>query len=298
MQKIFFIIVFCTFCVSNLANAMTTNEYVAALEQKLFGVTYLNQSLSNRIDRIEKQIYDNNYSGTPEERLSKIDKIYPKSEFETGKISIAKDANTLNLQNDKWYTQNYPEIEEKADYNNYPIVSQIEQSIYKTNFQGEDIYKRLARLEKELYGNVKTNESLQQRVENLKSVLPKKHYSRFAPQNIGFEDFGLKVPSDYKVSSANNNFQNSFDTSAAMRELEIETFNKSYDNELLSKRLERLENFYFGSISMGQSEEYRINRLASVIMNNKTNGYLQMPKGAQWAGILMNLLVIGLGLLL
>ncbi len=291
MRIIIIITAFCLFFTANIANAMSTNEYVTALEQKLFGMTYQNQPLSSRIDRIEQQIYDSSYSGSPEERLSKIDKIYPKSEFETETIQ-SQNYNS----NDKWYTQDYPEPEEKADYNSYPIVSEIEQSIYKKDFQGEDIYKRLARLEKELYGNVKNEESLQNRVEALKSVLPKKHYNRFAAQDFGFKNFGLNTPSEYDISPSGNGY---FDSNSILSELEKETFNKSYGNEQLERRLERLESFYFGGISYGQDKEDRINRLASVVLNGKTRDTgIQIPRGAQWAGILMNLLVIGLGFLL
>jgi len=90
-----------------------------------------------------------------------------------------------------------------------------------------------------------------------------------------------------------------FDTNSIVRELERETFNRSYDNDQLERRLNRLESFYFGGISAGQDKDDRINRLASVVLNGKMRDTgIQIPRGAQWAGILMNLLVIGLGFLL
>lgn len=289
MRKIIIISVFYLFFVMNIANAMSTNEYVAALEKKLFGVTYQEQPLAGRIDRIEQQIYDNSYSGSPEERLSKIDKIYPKSEFEAEKVQMQRRTEKV-VPSDKWYTQDYTESEE-SDYNRYPIVSEIEQSIYKTDFQGEDIYKRLERLEKEIYGNVKNEESLQQRVEALKTFLPKKHHNRFAAK-----DFGLYSFSEKAVPSKNNEY---FDANLIVKKLEKETFNKSYDNEQLERRLDRLESFYFGGISSGQDDNDRVNRLASVVLNGKMRDTgMQMPRGSQWAGILMNLLIIGLGFLL
>ncbi len=283
--------IFLIFSANHVA-AMTTNEYISALEQKLFGTTYENQSSTSRIDRIEMQIYDNSYSGSDAERLSKIDKIYPKSEFENASSQTASAPTSTD-----WYTQTYPEPEEKADYNNYPIVSEIEQSIYKRNYQGEDIYKRLSRLEQELYGNVKHEQSLQERVESLKSVLPKKHYNRFTAENMGFKDFGMNTPTDYAAYAPSNG--NYFDTNSIINELEIETFNKSYGQDDMQRRIERLEHFYFGGVSMGQNEQDRINKLASVVYSARNmSPYSQMPKGGQWAGVLMNLLMIGLGFLL
>lgn len=287
MRKILIITTFCFVFICNNTFAMTTNEYITYLEEKLFGANFSNQTISERIDRIEMQIYDNNYAGSTEERLAKIEKIYPKEELET------QSPNSQNYYEENWYKQNYPE-EETSNYNNYPIINQIEEKIYKRNYQGEDIYSRLARLEQELYGNIKNDQTLQDRVESLKSVLPNKHYNRFSAQNVGLDDFGLNTPSEYQKTS--NVY---FDKQSIVEELELETFNKSFEREHLSKRLDRLENYYFGNISMNSNDSDRINRLATVIMNkNGMNNYPRMPKGAQWAGILMNLLMIGLGFLL
>ena len=86
MRIIIIISVFCLFFTANIANAMSTNEYVAALEQKLFGMTYQNQPLAGRIDRIEQQIYDNSYSGSPEGYLKSI-KFIPKVNLKKKKFS-------------------------------------------------------------------------------------------------------------------------------------------------------------------------------------------------------------------
>lgn len=286
MRLIIYLAAFLMLFYTTCANAITTIEYVNALERTLFGTIYDKQNIQTRIDRIEKQIYDNNYTGSPEERLAKIDKIYPKTDFETQKIQ------NNEISSDEWYSQDYPEEPEKADYNNYPVVSEIEQTIYKKDFKGEDIYKRLARLEQDLYGNAKEDLNLQERVTNLKSVLPKKHYDRFSANNFGFKDFGLKQPKEYVSESP-------FSSEEIVKELELETFNKTYENDIVSHRIERLENYYFGGASFGQSEEERLSRIASITMNSRNmKDYFPSGKGAQWAGILMNLLMIGLGFLL
>lgn len=286
MRIILFIITVCCLLISNASQAMTTNEYVSAIEKKLFGITYEKQPMNERVDRIEMQIYDNHYTGNPEERLSKIDKIYPKSEFETGQSQHPQNF-TYNNSNDDWYDQDY---QEPSKYNNYPIVSEIEQNIYKKNYQGEDIYNRLARLEKELYGNVKNDLSLQERVENLKSALPKKHYDRFADNNKSFNNFGVQNPTEYTSN---------FDTNLIINELEMETFHKTYKNDNAKRRIDRLEQYYFGATTTGQSDEERLNKIATFALNSPNmNNYFPSTKGAQWAGILMNLLLIGLSFLL
>lgn len=285
MQKIIIVILFFFISFCSFASALTNDEYISALEKRLFGITYDKEKISKRIDRIEMHIYDNSYSGSIEERLEKIDKIYPKYEFETNAI-----ATSTPVSSD--YYQEYPINQEESDYNNYPIVNEIEQHIYNHNYSGEDIYKRLNRLEKELYGVTKNEESLQERVESLKAVLPKKHYEKFASKELGFEDFGLKTPSEYQNKSQYSN-------SDIVAQLELNAFNKVYDNDNMDKRLGRLEHYYFGGITNERNEMTRLNRLASVAMSSKNmNEYFPTPKGAQWVGILMNLLVFGLGFLL
>ena len=278
MQKILIIITCLVFIISNTAYSMTTKEYVNALETKLFGTTFPKQTLEERVDRIEMKIYDNCYSGSAEERLLKIDKIYPKEEFETGKITQTVP---------QTYSQEDLQIEEPADYNSYPIVSKIEENIFKQNYSGEDIYKRLARLEQELYGNVKSSESLEARVERLRSILPEKKPNYFASRGSG------SSAASYMQNSENN-------SSDILSELEKETFNKVYKKDSTSKRIERLENYYYGGVSMGQNENDRLLKLATVVMSSRgmKDYYPQTSKGAQWAEILMNILIVGLGLLM
>ncbi|MCR4880942.1 MAG: hypothetical protein K6A44_03205 [bacterium] len=253
---------------------MTSAEYVSALENKLFGVTYEGQNIDNRIDRIEKQIYDNVYAGTPEVRLSKIDKIYPQSDFER----------TTNNNQSYYNNQEYYEEIPEADYNNYPIVSKIERTIYQKDYSGEDIYKRLSRLENELYGSEKSNLTLQERVENLKSVLPKKERHSVA-SNFSYDKI--------------DNGGGYFDTDKAITALEKGAFRKTFELDDDERRLSRLEHYYFGQTSAGQPADDRITRLATVATADKeSNSALSAMKNAQWAEILMNLLIIGLGFIL
>ena len=79
----------------------------------------------------------------------------------------------------------------------------------------------------------------------------------------------------------------------------LQTFNKTYSYENMQKRIERLEKFYLGGISFGESDTERLKKIASITMNTTNmNSYFPQSKGSQWAGILMNLLIIGLGFLL
>ena len=57
--------------------------------------------------------------------------------------------------------------EENYTYNNYPMITKIEQNIFQQTFEGEDIYQRLSRLERSLYKKSFDNEALSDRVDRL-----------------------------------------------------------------------------------------------------------------------------------
>jgi len=286
MQKFFLSLILPFIFITNCAFSMTSNEYVGHLEKKLFGVIYENENLDKRIDRIEMQIYDSSYKGSNEERLKKIYKIYPQESFEPA----VKQQKSQVAQN---YEDNYYEQEEKSDYNNYPIVSKIEQTIYQHDYQGEDIYKRLSRIETELYGHANNDMSLQQRVENLKSLLPKKRENNYFAQNYEFSDINSNIPYNYSYEPPKI-----YNLTSAIAELELQTFNKTFSGDVNEKRLERLESFYFGNSYNGKPQEERLAKLAGVVVNQRKNAYMPIPQGSQWAGFIINLLMIGLGFLL
>ena len=121
----------CILFFSGIANAMTTTEYVSKLEEQLFGLTYQSENLTQRIDRIEMQIYDNSYNGTPEERLEKIEKIYPKENFSiTNNNSSAYHPENQSTQ-DNWYQEDYPQEHEPAALGGECIRRNVKISKYK-----------------------------------------------------------------------------------------------------------------------------------------------------------------------
>ncbi len=280
MIKNIFICFIFIFLFSNAA--FCDSQYVTALENKLFGISYPNENYSQRVDRIEREIYGKNYIGNSEERLEKIYKIYPKEEL-------------LNINNYNQQTYDYSEDEYKeAENNDYPMVTLIEEKTLSKSYAHEDIYKRLDRLEEKLYGKIYNELSLNERVEKLKqqSKISNK------PQNFQERNSYYIPQNDSSMyGSTNSRISN------ILQEMELETFSHTYPDNSDNDRIRRLEQFYFGAYQDNLSEKQRLTKLAKMITKNNNYGYdygemRKMERNAQWAELIMNLLIIGLGLIL
>ena len=258
LKKIFLSLIF-IFLFSNIVLADT--EYVTALEKKLFGVNYPNDSYSKRVDRIEKEIYGKNYIGNSEERLEKIYKIYSKEEI-LG-LNNVNEYKTSDINNEDFEYKN-------SEYNEYPIITLIEEK---------------------LYGKIQSELSLNERVEKLK----KQTQLSNKPNN--------SQSSYYSHSDNYSVYNNNSRISNILQEMELETFSHSYPDNTDNDRIKRLEKFYFGAYQDSLSEKQRLTKLVKVISKNTnySNDYSEMTRlerNAQWAELIMNLLIIGLGLIL
>ena len=280
LKKIFVGLVF-VFLITN--NAFATEEYVSGLENKLFGKNYANENYTQRVDRIEREIYGKNYIGNSEERLEKIYKIYPQEEI----LNIKSYSNNTYYQN-----ENVPE--EYNEYNDYPIVTMLEEQTLLKSYKNEDIYKRLDRLEQKIYGNTQNNLSLNERVENLKSRI------KITKNNNIDKDSYYTDNNNYYNNEANSRISN------ILKEMEYETFSHAFPSDNSNTRINRLEKYYFGTYQDNMPEKQRLTKLAKVITkkydsNNYSKSYSDMTRierNAQWAELIMNLLIIGLGLIL
>ncbi len=281
LKKIFIIIIFLFFC-SNVV--LANSEYVDALETKLFGKTFTNESYSQRVDRIETEIYGKTYIGNSEERLEKIYKIYPKNE-----ILLSSNSSYKNTFQDEQSFYNNDE------YNDYPIITMIEEQILLKTYQNEDIYKRLDRLEQKIYGKTKNNLSLSERVDDLKSQIKISKKNR----QVNIQDNYSNIGAGYYDNTDNK-------ISNLLQEMEYETFSHSFSYDNTEDRLNRLEKYYFGTYQNNLSEKQRLTKLAKIISKKyDSEEYMKsykdtarMERNAQWAELIMNLLIIGLGFIL
>lgn len=271
-----------------LANVQLDN-----IERSLYGIDYSSDTDSVRIERLEKDIYGEKKSGDISKRIKNIqnDTGYVENNTST---PVNKNSNNLqnNLSNNlNSNLGNLRPIQQEDATVEYPIVDEMENEVFKTVYKNEDIYKRLDRLEKQVF-NRTTSDSLQERVDRLLiSVKPAKQqriadsYTADELDNY-YSNSGLEQINDQSVP-----FQ--------LAALEQDLLRNSFDRDNISSRLSRLEQKLFKRTFTSDSDISRLQRIM-VAYDAKKNSYKydnnrrmqNMATVSQIGGILLMILAI------
>jgi len=132
----------------------------------------------------------------------------------------------------------------------YPVVREMEIRVLGRDFSQEDIYIRLDRLEKAVFGAV-SQQSLSDRVDVLKSAV------LGAAQSADSDDLSY-------ASRDNESLK------ALLAQLESNLFKEVYADDDIENRIARLEKSIFDEVSDDYSEQERIDRIAAVIKAKPT----------------------------
>lgn len=127
-----------------------------------------------------------------------------------------------------------------SSYNNYPMVTKIEQNIFHKSYDNEDIYERLSRLEQSIYHQTYENDALADRVDRLS-------------KHANISDFPAFLVGD-------------------IERLERQHLSKTYSNESPEQRLERVEYQLLGATQSGDYED-RIENLKALAQRNSIDDY-------------------------
>lgn len=136
---------------------------IEKLENSLYGFTYSGESENSRLDRIENSVYGTVSTKSANERVARL-----KKDMATDLIGqeIEPVEDTFADPEDS-----YVEREPVAASNvNYPAVDELEEMVFNKNFHGEDIKKRLSKLEMQTFGK-EYNDDLSTRTDRLKAEL-------------------------------------------------------------------------------------------------------------------------------
>lgn len=146
------IIVLCSF--SSVTADELTN--LSIIEKDLFGVEYKNEDGTKRLNRIEKHIFGGTKTGPSAKRIQDIAdasgiSFMPKKTAEEKRIAAA-------------------DLEKEDTSVNYPVIDLMENKVFNKNFHGENVYKRVARLEQKAFGKSSEGE-LSTRTDKLKAAI-------------------------------------------------------------------------------------------------------------------------------
>ena len=206
------------------------SQYAAILskmENSLFGVEYVSQSDTSRLDRIEKMVYGESSSGAVTSRIAKLKNDVNADLFEK-EIKPVEDSFM-----DEDGNPVYEEVPKEDKSVKYLVVDTLEQRVFHRGYQALDIKSRLSNLEKQTFSQTFDNDDLNTRVERLKAqVMPKQetaaesennddNYS--APDN--FADSFYDDSSYERVSKGLTDFQSGFATKNATKTFNISIIN-------------------------------------------------------------------------
>ncbi len=265
MKKLLLILImFCTFYSASFALEPVTVQ-LGAIETSLWGFEYKKENEQTRLKRIEDTVFGEVDTKKPtQERINKINTA----------LGLESNALAENVQKD------LDEVE-SSDVN-YPVVDKLETEFLKQNYPKDTIYARLERLEVRLYG-AKQSGQLNERVSKLveSSSASKMTYSQ--------ED----SPYSYSQQQPNRAMQsfNPYDNDSYLQisGLENSLFGKTYGQESMDVRLDRLEKKIFQRSFSADDEFTRLQRLQAASTAKNTAKYYDSNKFQKYASTGMQL---------
>ena len=129
---------------------------ISKMENSIWGFEYSQDDVSKRLSRIENNVFGKmNTNLSEKERINKLNEALGFESFE--------DSTKQAYELDK--------TEEVAGIN-YPQIDALENQMFQTTYEKENIYKRLERLEKKIFGSAQEG-NLASRTDRLKSYVNK-----------------------------------------------------------------------------------------------------------------------------
>lgn len=269
----FAVLIVLFFGVPSFANAPVQSQ-LEIIEKQVWGFSYDKENDTERIERLEKQIFGTtNPKLTQEKRIEKITK-------------------SLGLETYKEVTSPLSDLyvpEKGGEGVEYPQIDRLENILLGNVYKEENIYARLERLEKKVFG-AKQQGDLSQRTDALKN-------------HVASNDLAYRDPASYYGSSyTNQSYTDAYsasDVQLQLSALENLMFQTSYSNEPIPNRLTRLENKIFKRDFKEDDDGIRLSRIQAAATAGKTAKYYDNNKfqkfastGMQAASILLMILAL------
>ncbi|MBQ2644375.1 hypothetical protein IJG14_02220 [bacterium] len=249
----------------------TELDNLATIEKEIFGIEYRDDNTTTRLNRLEKHLFGQTKTGANTERINRIAEVsgisfMPKPTQEQQRIAQA-------------------DLEPEDSNVSYPIIDMMENEIFKKIYQGENVYKRVERLEQKTFGKIFDGD-LSQRTDKLKaSILTVKPEKITYDENYNPSNFGNKS-SNLPMTQYNNDneyfytpnplltqkAQNSYITGMAA------PLNQSYYNSYGNNTsdfefaLSAAENMLLGKTNNTETVHERLNKLEKKIFKKTYSG--------------------------
>lgn len=264
---------FCTLACTNIAPCQpleNVSTHLSKIETSLWGFDYSKESEINRLSRIEQSVFGSaDTNSSIEKRIEKINKSLG---FETQQEAASSISELMS------------ESVEEADGVSYPQIDQLELKLFSKVYEKENIYKRMDRLEKKIFGSTQDGD-LASRTEKLKGYLrmdSQTNPSIYAKDS--YDDFN----NPYSGRRASSEYDPSLDTYGSdimiqVSGLEQSLFGKTFSQDPVGLRLNRLERKIFQRDFSSDDDLIRMQRLQAAASAKKTAKYYDMNKAQKFA---------------
>ena len=235
---------------------------ISKMEENIWGFTYSKDDNQKRLSRIESNVFGKiNSQLSEKERIKKLNEALGIESYEESQKPV------------------YEIAQQEAEDINYPQIDLLETQIFAQNYKKENIYKRLERLEKKLFGSVQDG-NLAMRTDRLKAYIKKDEIaSRPNPNQYTQQPYRTTDAQSYM------NSQNRYDadTQIQIAGLENALFSKTYSQDPIGLRLNRLERKIFQRDFSSDDEYMRLQRLQAAANAQQTAKLYEANKVQKYA---------------
>lgn len=151
-----------------------------SLETRFFEHTYPQETMEDRLARLEKMVFGEARTGDNQERLQAlVNAVPPQAAPSSGDTtgSTAQGGQQNNSQNSSGGGQSDADDSDTTSGTDYPRVTELETVILGKSYQGEPIKHRLDQLELKVFGKSHAGEDLADRVDRIAQYADKKYNS-------------------------------------------------------------------------------------------------------------------------
>ncbi|MBA3856258.1 MAG: hypothetical protein C0507_05050 [Cyanobacteria bacterium PR.3.49] len=171
-------IFFSAFCLSAPRTLAATQD-LNSLETRFFEHTYPQETMEDRLTRLEKMVFGEARTGDNQERLQALVNAVPPQTAPSTGTATAQGGQQTSAQNGSGTGQNSndPDDSDTSSGTDYPRVTELEKVILGKSYQGEPIKHRLDQLELKVFGKSHAGEDLADRVDRIAQYADKKYNS-------------------------------------------------------------------------------------------------------------------------
>lgn len=254
----------------------TQKSTISKIENEIYGFDYQNDSVQNRVLRLEKTIYGKQFSGDVNKRIKRLS------------ADISADVIGLEIEPcEDSFANNEDTVADSTV--NYPIVDEIEKKLFNKTNKDKDFHTRIVTIEKKLFGKVYDVDDYSTRMDRIKAeIMPEtladtskfdNEYRDNRPMDLSSNDLGGSRFSRFSMPFGQKNYTRPYanygDTFTGGAS-PVQTYNPNLNDELSQMEFET-----FGTEFSNEDSATRIKRLNSVNKAKKSSSKYDSNKFSQ-----------------